>query len=62
VVNPLQSPAISIGTIRCAEALPSDGAAALESDLAKLPHRMNTAGERSRVVPSEHLEIVSTRR
>ena len=43
-------------------ALSSDGAAALEKDLTQLLNRMNRAGDQSLVVPSEHLEIVTTRR
>jgi len=43
-------------------ALPSDKAAALESDLTDLLNSMNTAGAASLVVPSEYLEIVITRR
>ena len=43
-------------------ALSSDGAAALEKDLTQLLNRMNRAGDQSLVVPSEHLEIVITRR
>lgn len=43
-------------------ALPVEGASALESDLTELLNRMNRAGERSLVVPSEYLEIVITRR
>ena len=42
-------------------ALPSDGALALEKDLIALLNRMNRAGDRSLVVPSEYLEIVITR-
>ncbi|WP_285435449.1 class I SAM-dependent methyltransferase [Pseudomonas sp. fls2-241-R2A-110] len=42
--------------------LPADGARALESDLTELINRMNRAGERSLVVPSEYLEVVITRR
>ena len=43
-------------------ALPSDKAAALESDLTDLLNRLNTAGPGALVVPSEYLEIVVTRR
>lgn len=43
-------------------ALPADGAAALEQDLAELLNRMNRAGSGALVVPSEYLEIVITRR
>ena len=43
-------------------ALPTDAAAALESDLIELLRRTNRAGERSLVVPSEYLEVVITRR
>ena len=42
-------------------ALPADGAAALEKDLTELLNRMNRAGDRALVVPSEYLEIVVTR-
>jgi ubiquinone/menaquinone biosynthesis C-methylase UbiE len=42
--------------------LPADGARALESDLTELINRMNRAGEKSLVVPSEYLEVVITRR
>ena len=42
-------------------ALPADGAAALEKDLAELLNRMNRAGSDSLVVPSEYLEIVIVR-
>ena len=41
--------------------LPTDGAAALQRDLIELLDRMNSAGERSLVVPGEYLEIVTTR-
>jgi ubiquinone/menaquinone biosynthesis C-methylase UbiE len=43
-------------------ALPPDGAQAFESDLTELINRMNRAGEKSLVVPSEYLEVVITRR
>ena len=43
-------------------ALPADGAKALETDLTELINRMNRAGDRSLVVPSEYLEVVITRR
>jgi SAM-dependent methyltransferase len=43
-------------------ALPPDGAKALEDDLAELLNRLNRAGDRSMVVPSEYLEVVITRR
>lgn len=43
-------------------ALPPEGAQALESDLAELINRLNRAGEKSLVVPSEYLEVVITRR
>jgi ubiquinone/menaquinone biosynthesis C-methylase UbiE len=42
-------------------ALPADGAAALERDLADLLNRMNRADNGSLVVPSEYLEIVIQR-
>ena len=42
-------------------ALPPEGAIALEADLTELLNRMNRAGKRSLVVPSEYLEIVITR-
>jgi ubiquinone/menaquinone biosynthesis C-methylase UbiE len=44
------------------DALPAEGALALESDLTELLNRMNRAGETSLVVPSEYLEVVITRR
>jgi ubiquinone/menaquinone biosynthesis C-methylase UbiE len=43
-------------------ALPADGAKALETDLTELINRMNRAGDKSLVVPSEYLEVVITRR
>ncbi|SDO71390.1 Ubiquinone/menaquinone biosynthesis C-methylase UbiE [Pseudomonas arsenicoxydans] len=43
-------------------ALPADGAKAFENDLTELINRMNRAGEKSLVVPSEYLEVVITRR
>ncbi|EJM56043.1 class I SAM-dependent methyltransferase [Pseudomonas sp. GM48] len=43
-------------------ALPPDGAMALETDLSDLINRMNRAGDKSLVVPSEYLEVVITRR
>ncbi|MCP2068314.1 class I SAM-dependent methyltransferase [Pseudomonas laurylsulfatiphila] len=43
-------------------ALPADGAKALEADLSELINRMNRAGDKSLVVPSEYLEVVITRR
>ena len=43
-------------------ALPAEGAAALESDLADLLNRSNRAGQDSLVVPSEYLEVVITKR
>jgi len=43
-------------------ALPAEGAGALEKDLTELLNRLNRAGTRSLVVPSEYLEIVVTRR
>ena len=43
-------------------ALPPDGATALEADLTELLNRMNRAGEKSLVVPSEYLEVVITQR
>ncbi|WP_449432811.1 class I SAM-dependent methyltransferase [Pseudomonas putida] len=42
--------------------LPSDAAAALESDLTQLLDENNRGGEASLVVPSEYLEVVITRR
>lgn len=42
-------------------ALPAEGAAALENDLAALLNRLNRAGDRALVVPSEYLEVVITR-
>jgi len=42
-------------------ALPEQSALALERDLTELLNRMNRAGDRSLVVPSEYLEIVITR-
>lgn len=41
--------------------LPAGKAEGLESDLADLLNRMNTAGSRALVVPSEYLEVVITR-
>jgi len=43
-------------------ALPPASAASLENDLTDLLNRMNRAGDRALVVPSEYLEIVITRR
>jgi SAM-dependent methyltransferase len=43
-------------------ALPADTAAALDKDLTELLNRMNRAGEKSLVVPSEYLEVVITKR
>jgi ubiquinone/menaquinone biosynthesis C-methylase UbiE len=43
-------------------ALPADGAAALERDLAELLERHNKAGASSFVAPSEYLEVVIARR
>jgi ubiquinone/menaquinone biosynthesis C-methylase UbiE len=43
-------------------ALPADDAKALETDLSELINRMNRAGDKSLVVPSEYLEVVITRR
>jgi len=43
-------------------ALPNEGALALEADLTELINKLNRAGERSVVVPSEYLEVVITRR
>ncbi|MVV50620.1 class I SAM-dependent methyltransferase [Pseudomonas sp. PB120] len=43
-------------------ALPPEAGKALEEDLTELIHRMNRAGDRSLVVPSEYLEVVITRR
>ncbi|MNH35148.1 hypothetical protein D3C79_958080 [compost metagenome] len=43
-------------------ALPEDGAKALETDLTELINRLNRAGNKSLVVPSEYLEVVITRR
>jgi ubiquinone/menaquinone biosynthesis C-methylase UbiE len=43
-------------------ALPPEGAKALEQDLNELINRMNRAGDKSLVVPSEYLEVVITRR
>jgi ubiquinone/menaquinone biosynthesis C-methylase UbiE len=43
-------------------ALPPEGAKALEQDLTELINRMNRAGDKSLVVPSEYLEVVITRR
>jgi SAM-dependent methyltransferase len=43
-------------------ALPADGAATLERDITDLLQRLNLAGGRSLVVPSEYLEAVITRR
>ncbi|UVL42851.1 class I SAM-dependent methyltransferase [Pseudomonas sp. B21-040] len=42
--------------------LPPEGAEAFEQDLTELLNRMNRAGEKSLVVPSEYLEAVITRR
>jgi ubiquinone/menaquinone biosynthesis C-methylase UbiE len=43
-------------------ALPPEGGKALEQDLTELINRMNRAGDKSLVVPSEYLEVVITRR
>src|SRR4051812_784651 len=43
-------------------ALPGDKATALEHDLTELLNRLNVAGARSLVVPSEYVEIVVSRR
>jgi SAM-dependent methyltransferase len=43
-------------------ALPADTAALLEDDLTNLLNKLNRAGSRSLVVPSEYLEVVITRR
>ncbi|TWC44309.1 methyltransferase family protein [Pseudomonas sp. SJZ080] len=43
-------------------ALPPEGAKALEEDLTELINRMNRAGDKSLVVPSEYLEVVITKR
>jgi len=43
-------------------ALPADGAATLERDITDLLQRLNLAGGRSLLVPSEYLEVVLTRR
>jgi ubiquinone/menaquinone biosynthesis C-methylase UbiE len=43
-------------------ALPPEGAEALDTDLTELLNRMNRAGAKSLVVPSEYLEVVITRR
>lgn len=43
-------------------ALPNEGALALEADLTELINRLNRAGDKSVVVPSEYLEVVITRR
>ncbi|MHC8362618.1 class I SAM-dependent methyltransferase [Pseudomonas sp. LS2P72] len=43
-------------------ALPPEGAEALEKDLTELLNRLNRAGDKSLVVPSEYLEVVITRR
>ncbi|WP_137916956.1 class I SAM-dependent methyltransferase [Hydrogenophaga sp. 2FB] len=43
-------------------ALPPDKAQTLESDLTELLNRLNRAGPKTLVVPSEYLEIVVTRR
>ncbi|MHC8350233.1 class I SAM-dependent methyltransferase [Pseudomonas sp. RT4P38] len=43
-------------------ALPPEGAQALDNDLTELINRLNRAGEKSLVVPSEYLEVVITRR
>jgi hypothetical protein len=42
--------------------LPPEEGAALENDMTELLNRLNRAGERSLVVPSEYLEVVITRR
>jgi hypothetical protein len=42
--------------------LTGEKAAALEQDLASLLERLNVAGARSLVVPSEYAEIVVSRR
>ena len=43
-------------------ALPGEKATALENDITELLNRLNVAGPRSLVVPSEYLEIVVSRR
>jgi len=43
-------------------ALPAEGAAALERDLTDLLNKLNVAGPKSLVVPSDYVEIVVTRR
>jgi ubiquinone/menaquinone biosynthesis C-methylase UbiE len=43
-------------------ALPAESAKALEADLTELINRMNRAGDKSLVVPSEYLEVVITKR
>jgi SAM-dependent methyltransferase len=43
-------------------ALPNEGALALEADMTELINKLNRAGEKSVVVPSEYLEVVITRR
>lgn len=43
-------------------ALPAEGAAALERDLAELLNRLNVAGPHSLVVPSEYVEVLVMRR
>jgi ubiquinone/menaquinone biosynthesis C-methylase UbiE len=43
-------------------ALPADSAKALESDLTELLNRMNQAGSKTLLVPSEYLEVVITKR
>lgn len=43
-------------------ALDTNAAAALAGDITALLERLNTGGARSLVVPSEYLEVVSTKR
>ena len=43
-------------------ALPAEGAAALERDLTELMNKLNVAGPKSLVVPSDYVEIVVTLR
>ena len=55
----------ALGTDRCTKvfgALPIDNAKTSEQDLTDLMKRMNHAGPVSLVLPSEHLEIILTRR
>jgi ubiquinone/menaquinone biosynthesis C-methylase UbiE len=46
---------------RAFAALPSDGQAALASDLLELATRLNRAGQSALAVPSEYLEVVAVR-